>query len=43
MAYHMSWEIKTAYAGDDGNIATQEWNVCDIEIEIVTFVYEYNR
>ena len=35
-AYWMSCEIKTPRAGDDGDVATQERKVCDIETEIAT-------
>ena len=34
----MSCEINTPQAGEGWNIATQERKVCDMEVEIATFV-----
>ena len=37
MAYHIDCEIKTTYACEHSTryIVTQEWKVCDMEVEIV--------
>ena len=39
----ISSKIKNAIGGRRWNIATQEWKVCDVEMEIVPFVLLINR
>ena len=39
-AYRKSCEIKTG--GRSWYVATQEWKICDMEIEIVTFCNKWN-